>query len=204
MTLGMRIAELVAQHGSLRAAARAVKMDAGYLSRLQNGSKREPSDAVLKKLGLRRLVDYGRVVVKVPTAAAARLSETESGGTIRARTADLPRKKPHFIDFDESGGRHCDQCDPSFACFDGSVHCCKTPDPAATDEAREEVEYIIVKLRQRVLAKHGGTAEPFRHHTNLTEGDSVMHREAAHVIEGLTKGLAAVEVDTALKEPRHV
>ena len=58
ITLQARIVELMIQHGSLRAAARAVRIDPGYLSRLSNGSKREPSSAVLKKLGVRRIVTY--------------------------------------------------------------------------------------------------------------------------------------------------
>lgn len=56
--LRARIQELARQHGSLRAAARALGIDAGYLSRLQDGSKLEPSDAVLRKLGLKRVVLY--------------------------------------------------------------------------------------------------------------------------------------------------
>lgn len=53
-----RINELEAQHGSLRAVARALRIDAGYLSRLKAGKKLDPSDAVLKKLGLRRMVQF--------------------------------------------------------------------------------------------------------------------------------------------------
>jgi hypothetical protein len=53
-----RIQELAKQHGSLRAAARVLQVDAGYLSRLQDGSKTEPSDDVLRKLNLRKVVNY--------------------------------------------------------------------------------------------------------------------------------------------------
>lgn len=49
---------LAGKHGSLRAAARVLRVDAGYLSRLRNGSKTEPSAALLRKLGLRRVVTY--------------------------------------------------------------------------------------------------------------------------------------------------
>lgn len=56
--LRARIQELAKQHGSLRAAARALEIDPGYLSRLQDGLKLEPSDAVLRKLGLKRIVLY--------------------------------------------------------------------------------------------------------------------------------------------------
>ena len=56
--LRARIQELAKKHGSLRAAARVLEIDAGYLSRLQGGSKLEPSDGVLRKLGLKRVVTY--------------------------------------------------------------------------------------------------------------------------------------------------
>jgi len=53
-----RIQELADQHGSLRAAARVLKIDPGYLCRLMDGSKVQPSDAILRKLGLKRVVMY--------------------------------------------------------------------------------------------------------------------------------------------------
>lgn len=53
-----RIQELAKRHGTLRAVARVLEIDAGYLSRLQDGLKTEPSEAVLRKLGLRRVVTY--------------------------------------------------------------------------------------------------------------------------------------------------
>ena len=56
--LRARIQALAKQHGSLRAAARVLEIDAGYLSRLQGGLKVEPSEEVLRKLGLRRIVTY--------------------------------------------------------------------------------------------------------------------------------------------------
>lgn len=56
--LRSRIQELAKQHGSLRAAARVLDIDHAYLSRLQDGGKTEPSDAVLRKLGLKRVVLY--------------------------------------------------------------------------------------------------------------------------------------------------
>lgn len=60
MTLAKRICELAHQHGSLRAAARVVRIDHGYLWRLYKGAKKEPSAAVLRKLGLKRIVSYER------------------------------------------------------------------------------------------------------------------------------------------------
>ena len=56
--LRLRIDALVARHGSYRAAARVLRVDAGYLSRLRNGGKTAPSDHLLKRLGLRRVVTY--------------------------------------------------------------------------------------------------------------------------------------------------
>ena len=46
------------EHGSLRAAAKSIGVDAGYLSRLKSGDKVNPSDEVLAALGLERTVTY--------------------------------------------------------------------------------------------------------------------------------------------------
>lgn len=61
ISIGQRIADLVAQHGSLRKAGRVVGLTGQYLYRLQVGEKKEPSAATLKKLGLKRVVTYMRV-----------------------------------------------------------------------------------------------------------------------------------------------
>jgi hypothetical protein len=61
-----RIQELAKQHGSLRAAARVLEIDHAYLHRLQQGDKTEPSTAVLRKLGLRRVVTYVRLIKNDP------------------------------------------------------------------------------------------------------------------------------------------
>lgn len=58
MTLPQRITELMLQHGSIRAAARVVKIDHAYLWRLARGTKKEPTADALRKLGLRRIVTY--------------------------------------------------------------------------------------------------------------------------------------------------
>lgn len=47
-----RVDELVDKYGSYRKAGEALKIDHAYLSRLANGEKKNPSDKVLKKLGL--------------------------------------------------------------------------------------------------------------------------------------------------------
>lgn len=58
MTLQERIEQLVAQHGGLRAAARATSIDVGYLHRLLVGEKINPLKDTLRRLGLRRVVSY--------------------------------------------------------------------------------------------------------------------------------------------------
>lgn len=56
--LAARVDWLVERHGSLRAAARVVGVNYAYLHRLRTGEKTEPTAAVLRKLGLRRVVTY--------------------------------------------------------------------------------------------------------------------------------------------------
>lgn len=53
-----RVCELEQQHGGIRAAAKAIGIDPGYLSRLKDGYKTNPSDEVLSLLGLERSVLY--------------------------------------------------------------------------------------------------------------------------------------------------
>lgn len=52
------IGQLIHRHGSLRAAARVMEISPAYLSRLFSGEKKDPSDAILRKLGLRRVITY--------------------------------------------------------------------------------------------------------------------------------------------------
>lgn len=73
-TLKQRVQELIAQHGTLRGAARALQIDPGYLSRIERGEKDAPSDEVLCKMGLRRVVAYER------TAPPADRSRDTDGG----------------------------------------------------------------------------------------------------------------------------
>lgn len=53
-----RIRKIADHHGSLRAAASVLKIDHGYLSRLLGNGKTNPSDKVLRKLGLMRVTLY--------------------------------------------------------------------------------------------------------------------------------------------------
>jgi hypothetical protein len=68
--LQQRIAELVAQHGGVRPAARVLEVDQGYVYRLLSGEKSDPGDNLLRKLKLRRVVTFERTDVSagVPTS----------------------------------------------------------------------------------------------------------------------------------------
>lgn len=59
--LQKRIDELIAKHGGVRAAARAVDIDPSYLLRLQRGDTAGAADKTLKKLGLRRIEHFVRI-----------------------------------------------------------------------------------------------------------------------------------------------
>lgn len=56
--VGEAVKAKVRQHGGLRPAGRAMGIDPAYLKRLRDGEKRDPSDDLLRKLGLRREVSY--------------------------------------------------------------------------------------------------------------------------------------------------
>lgn len=57
-TIPNAVQSLVDRHGSLRAAARVIGVNYAYLSRLRNSQKIDPSDEVLRKIGLRRITVY--------------------------------------------------------------------------------------------------------------------------------------------------
>jgi hypothetical protein len=61
MSLPDRIAQLIDQHGSIRAAARVLKCSPGYLCRLASGEKDKPSALLLRRMGLRQVVTYERI-----------------------------------------------------------------------------------------------------------------------------------------------
>ena len=58
MTLQRRVAQLRKIHGGFRTAARAIDLDPAYLFRLGNGEKTKPSKAVLRRMGLIKIVTY--------------------------------------------------------------------------------------------------------------------------------------------------
>jgi len=67
VTFAACIDHLIATHGTLRAVARMAKVDPGYLSRLRYGERQNPSEEVLKALGLTRIVSYQFTNPKGPT-----------------------------------------------------------------------------------------------------------------------------------------
>jgi hypothetical protein len=56
--LAQAIDALIDKHGTLRAVARATRLDVGYLSRLHKGEKENPSDETLQALGIERVFSY--------------------------------------------------------------------------------------------------------------------------------------------------
>ena len=58
LALAERVKSLETLHGGLRSAARATGIDVGYLKRLRDGDKTNPSDETLDKLGLKKEVIY--------------------------------------------------------------------------------------------------------------------------------------------------
>lgn len=73
MTIQEAIALEVEVYGSLRAAAKELGIDVGYLSRLASGEKENPGDYVLEQLRLQKKVVYVRPPVNYePTPLIAR------------------------------------------------------------------------------------------------------------------------------------
>ena len=56
--LQQRLREAIDQHGTVRAAGKALGLDIAYLSRLLNGKMDNPPADLLRKLRLRRVVNY--------------------------------------------------------------------------------------------------------------------------------------------------
>ena len=77
ITLKRRVAELIAKHGTLRAAARAIQVEPSYLSRIERGEKDNPSALTLRRMGLREVVAYERL----DRAAPPPLAQGDSNAT---------------------------------------------------------------------------------------------------------------------------
>lgn len=58
MKLQQRIEQLIEQHGGMRKAAQAVDIDPAYFCRLRSGEHDNPREKVLRKLGIKKIVDY--------------------------------------------------------------------------------------------------------------------------------------------------
>ena len=56
-----RIIELIDEYGSLRKVGKALDIDYAYLFRLKYGEKVNPSEKVLKKLKLKKVIKYERI-----------------------------------------------------------------------------------------------------------------------------------------------
>ena len=73
--IAMSIEAAEEEHGSLRAAAKALGIDPGYLSRLKSGEKINPSAEILKALGLERITYFRAMLAAAPAAPAADASD---------------------------------------------------------------------------------------------------------------------------------
>jgi len=63
MNLRQRIDELLDEHGCYRVAEEATGIDGGYLHRLRNGTKDNPSNDTCKRLGLKKrmVIEYKKL-----------------------------------------------------------------------------------------------------------------------------------------------
>lgn len=64
---------------------------------------------------------------------------------------------------------------------------------AAPDEVKGDsgLDDLLMRLEQRILLSHGGKANGMKHHWNLTENDSLLHKDAAGRIRKLEATLSA-------------
>lgn len=58
VVLNKYVQKLIKENGGLRAASRVLQIDNSYLNKMATGIRTDPSDEVLKKLKLRKLVMY--------------------------------------------------------------------------------------------------------------------------------------------------
>lgn len=59
------VEDLVEKYGSTREAAQALGVNHTYLCRLESGFKNNPSDEILRRLGLVRVVTYRKLAGKI-------------------------------------------------------------------------------------------------------------------------------------------
>ena len=140
LTLRIRVAELIEQHGSLRAAARVLECDHGYLSRLASGDKDDPGPILLRRMKLRRIVTYERTTVCDDCAGTGVYSDGLPCDTCKAgsgvplgwlydwtHSSALGKPDEHFTSFttDEAYARKHDNVRPVFAHYSGVPRCVK-------------------------------------------------------------------------------
>lgn len=129
-----RIKQLSDEHGSMRAAATALGIDAGYLSRLASGEKNEPSDDVLSRLGLCRSVSYSSL------AAPSHPPATEGDDRDAARYRFL-----RHADLDDMAAKYWPNgADvPEDAEFDAAVDAAMGASPPATPASTVQAEAVV-------------------------------------------------------------
>lgn len=100
-----RVSELIAEHGTLRAAARSLNIDVGYLSRLEHGDKVHPSSETLAKIGLRDAgVKYQRLVF-LPTQPAAQATPEPDVAHLVASIKDDAKHAAYMAEIDNTDAR---------------------------------------------------------------------------------------------------
>jgi hypothetical protein len=63
--ISRRIKRLVREHGSRHAVGYTLGIDTPYLMHLENGTKKNPGDEILSKLGLKRVFKYVPIARKM-------------------------------------------------------------------------------------------------------------------------------------------
>lgn len=111
VTLKERIDELIAKHGTLRASARALEVDAGYLSRLRYGEKDTPGETLLTRMGLRRTELYERLAASpavpagVPTDFMVALAFHEAYERLAPSFGYTTRPETRAFDSNSANGK---------------------------------------------------------------------------------------------------
>jgi hypothetical protein len=107
VALPERVKELIETHGSLRSAARALEIDAGYLHRLGSGEKQNPDDGLLEKMGLRRVIYFERAVRALAAGAGMQGQDAKDAARYRwLRDCVIPDEAQEWIcagKFDDFG-----------------------------------------------------------------------------------------------------